>query len=79
MSDKLEILKMIESGKISVDEGLQMIEALEQTERIQDDTREEIYESTQEKAKILEKEIYPKQNEKLYTFEIGRASCRETV
>ena len=70
---------MIESGKISVDEGLQMIEALEQTERIQDDTREEIYESTQEKAKILEKEIYPKQNEKLYTFDVSLTTCKLNV
>ena len=79
MSDKLEILKMIESGKITVDEGLQMIEALEQTERIQEDSREEIYESTQEKAKIIEKEIYPSSNEKLYTFDVSLTTCKLNV
>ena len=54
MSDKLEILKMIENGKITVDEGLQMIEALELTEKIEDDVREEIYSKQIESQNISE-------------------------
>jgi DUF4097 and DUF4098 domain-containing protein YvlB len=35
MSDKLEILKMVEEGKLSAEEALSMIEAVTQTERIE--------------------------------------------
>lgn len=48
-SSKLEILKLIEEGKISVEEGLQLIEAAEQTESIESDIeREERYHNSED-------------------------------
>lgn len=82
MSDKLEILKMIESGKITVDEGLQMIEALEQTEKIEDDVREEIYSSSDEESLDIEKEIYGNSNTSprdLKNFDVSLTTCRLNV
>ena len=43
MSNKLEILKMIENGQISVEEGLALIEALDLTEHIDDENVKEKY------------------------------------
>ncbi len=43
MGSKLDILKMIESGEISVEQGLELIEALEQTEHIENDVSQERY------------------------------------
>ncbi len=37
MSQKLEILKMIEAGEISVEKGLELLEAADQTEKIEED------------------------------------------
>lgn len=37
MTSKLEILKMIEAGELTVEEGLELIETLDQTERIEED------------------------------------------
>ncbi|GAB6107019.1 DUF4097 family beta strand repeat-containing protein [Fusibacter bizertensis] len=82
MSDKLEILKMIESGKITVDEGLQMIEALEQTEKIEDDVREEIYSSSDEESINIEKEIYGTSNtspRNLKNFDVSLTTCKLNV
>jgi hypothetical protein len=82
MSDKLEILKMIENGKITVDEGLQMIEALEQTERIEDDVREEIYGKETETVMDIEKEIYGSSNTSpsdLKNFDVSLTTCKLNV
>lgn len=91
MSDKLEILKMIESGKITVDEGLQMIEALEQTEKIEDEVREEIYrkpseedrgvnkELNKEINKELEKELYGMTDKQMTNFDVSLTTCKLNV
>lgn len=82
MSDKLEILKMIENGKITVDEGLQMIEALEQTEKIEDDIREEIYSRDDQESKKIEDEIYSTRVENeavMKDFDVSLTTCRLNV
>ncbi len=84
MSDKLEILKMIESGKITVDEGLQMIEALELTEKIEDDVREEIYSNQDEKKTIkedfgIEKELYATPEKDFKDFDVSLTTCKLNV
>jgi DUF4097 and DUF4098 domain-containing protein YvlB len=43
MNTKLDILKMIEAKEISVEKGLELIEALEQTEKIEVEMRDESY------------------------------------
>ncbi len=84
MSDKLEILKMIESGKINVDEGLQMIEALELTEKIEDDVREEIY-SKQDESKnsnevySIEKELKETPEKDFKDFDVSLTTCKLNV
>lgn len=53
MNTKLDILKMIESKEITVEKGLELIEALEQTEKIEVDMRDESYPETEsEKDRI---------------------------
>jgi DUF4097 and DUF4098 domain-containing protein YvlB len=84
MSDKLEILKMIENGKITVDEGLQMIEALELTEKIEDDVREEIYSKQAEKQNItedygIEKELYETPEKDFKDFDVSLTTCKLNV
>lgn len=82
MSDKLEILKMIENGKITVDEGLQMIEALEQTEKIEDDIREEIYSRDDQESKKIEDEIYSTRVEReavMKDFDVSLTTCKLNV
>ena len=84
MSDKLEILKMIENGKITVDEGLQMIEALELTEKIEDDVREEIYSKHVEKQNIsedfgIEKELYATPEKDFKDFDVSLTTCKLNV
>lgn len=69
MNHKLEILKMIEAGKISVEEGLELIEAAEQTERIEADSPSEEeqynYNSTD--------------REKLKNFDVALVSCKLNI
>ncbi|OJV63279.1 MAG: hypothetical protein BGO41_11365 [Clostridiales bacterium 38-18] len=81
MSDKLEILKMIESGKISVDEGLQMIEALEQTERIDEDVREELYSDRMADNTNIESEIYGEtiRTSEFKNFDVSLVTCKLNV
>lgn len=81
MSDKLEILKMIESGKITVDEGLQMIEALEQTEKIEDEVREEIYSKPIKEEIGLDKEIYgsTSHSQIMMNFDVSLTTCKLNV
>lgn len=82
MSDKLEILKMIESGQITVDEGLQMIEALEQTEKIEDDIREEIYSREDDESKIIERELYSSDVERaevMKDFDVSLTTCKMNI
>jgi len=84
MSDKLEILKMIESGKITVDEGLQMIDALELTEKIEDDVREEIYSKqvvnqTFNEDNDIEKELYATPEKDFKDFDVSLTTCKLNV
>lgn len=84
MSDKLEILKMIESGKITVDEGLQMIEALELTEKIEDDVREEIYSKqtiidNSKEDYGIEKELYASPEKDFKDFDVSLTTCKLNV
>ncbi len=69
MNSKLEILKMIEAGKITVEEGLELIEAAEQAELIESETRddEERY-SFEETAR-----------EELKNFDIALVSCKLNI
>ncbi|MBF4693203.1 DUF4097 family beta strand repeat-containing protein [Fusibacter ferrireducens] len=69
MNHKLEILKMIEAGKISVEEGLELIEAAEQTERIESDS-------------INEEEQYTygrTERETLKNFDVALVSCKLNI
>ncbi|HAS72590.1 MAG TPA: hypothetical protein DCS67_00425, partial [Clostridiales bacterium UBA8960] len=82
MSDKLEILKMIENGKITVEEGLQMIEALEQTEKIEDDIREEIYSRVDTDREHIDSEIYGYESTKsdvLKDFDVSLTTCKLNI
>jgi len=90
MSEKLEILKMIENGKITVEEGLEMIEAVELTERLDDEVRDEIYSKAETSGSFSgdrltketnqnTEEIYPQKAEKLINFDISLLSCKLNV
>jgi len=80
MSDKLEILKMIESGKITVDEGLQMIEALEQTEKLESEAREERYEKKTPDNEAIIKEIYgPSGKVVTKNLDVALTTCRLNI
>lgn len=76
MSDKLEILKMIETGKISVEEGLQLIEALEQTEKIEDEVREERYPNQVSEEDLFKK---PQDTQILKDFDVSLTTCKLNV
>ena len=76
MSDKLEILKMIEVGKISVEEGLQLIEALEQTEKIEDEVREERYPDETTEEDLFKK---PQNEQVLKDFDVSLTTCKLNV
>lgn len=82
MSDKLEILKMIENGKITVEEGLQMIEALEQTEKIEDDIREEIYSRIDSDEDQSDGEIYGFSrgaSDVMKDFDVSLTTCKLNI
>ncbi|GAU76174.1 DUF4097 family beta strand repeat-containing protein [Fusibacter sp. 3D3] len=69
MNNKLEILKMIEAGKISVEEGLELIEAAEQAERIEADSSNE-----------EERYAYNKTDrETLKNFDVALVSCKLNI
>lgn len=76
MSDKLEILKMIEIGKISVEEGLQLIEALEQTEKIEDEVREERYPDEATEEDLFKK---PQNEQVLKDFDVSLTTCKLNI
>ncbi len=69
MNNKLEILKMIEAGKISVEEGLELIEAAEQTERIESDSSNEEEYYTYKQA----------DRETLKNFDVALVSCKLNI
>ncbi|MBE0449440.1 MAG: DUF4097 family beta strand repeat protein [Clostridia bacterium] len=71
MSSKLEILKMIESGKISVEQGLELIEALEQTERIEGDIRDE--------SEVYEKETDRIEQSVMMSFDVALTTCKINI
>lgn len=54
MTSKLEILKMIELGELSVEQGLELIETLDQTEKIEEDLKIKTNEKYRSDALILD-------------------------
>lgn len=90
MSDKLGILKMVESGKISAEEALQLFEALEQTAEIEDEddsvpdfVKEEPRQTTDQEdcEERIEEEIYSSQSRKApnKTIEVSLVTCKLNV
>lgn len=69
MNSKLEILKMIEAGKISVEEGLELIEAAEQTELIESESQKE-----EERYSYEETD-----REVLKNFDVALISCKLNI
>jgi len=84
MSDKLEILKMVESSKITVEEGLQMIEALELTEKIEEEIKEsinsqQIDDTIVREADDIEKELNEMSEKAFKTFDVSLTTCKLNV
>ena len=90
MSDKLEILKMIENGEITVEQGLEMIEAVEMTEKSEEHQRAEVYrkqnneldkmpKTTEKEMEQIEGEIYPTKGEKMLNFDVSLVSCKINI
>lgn len=82
MNEKLKILKMIEAGEISVDEGLGLLEAVEQTERIDEEryTNQEIEIELEEESFEAENHINEKvKNDLLKLLDINLISSRINI
>ncbi len=80
MNEKLKILKMIESGEISVEEGLGLLEAIEQTERIDEERySEEILESVQEDFDQNESMNHNAKSEWLKILDVNLVSSRINI